>query len=173
MKSTIQRALLAVAVAALGAGAMGAASAQSAGSAPAAFAGHPFHRGHFRRFGESPLVGSLLRATRQLGLTPAEQTSIKSILSSARPTHQPGAAPQGPGITVLGNPGDPNYLAAVQSAEANATAQIQKESVIAGQIYAALTPEHQKALPGVLASMQAKEEARRAAWASKRATGNG
>lgn len=169
MNLTIQRALLAVAVATIGAGAVGTASAQTAGTPGTAPPQHARH-GHFRHFGGSRFVGSLLRATGQLGLSTTEQNNIKSILASSRPNRQPGTQLKGPGITVLGNPHDSNFAAAVQSAEASATARIQKESALEQQIYDALTPEHQAALPGVLASIQAKEEARRAAWAAKRSS---
>jgi hypothetical protein len=171
MKSTIQRVLFAVAVATLGAGAVGTACAQTPSSAPGAAPQHHMH-GHFRHFGGGRFVGTLLRATKQLGLSPAEQASIKSAMTSNRPNHQPGTQPQGPAITVIGNPTSSGFAAAVQSAESDATGRIQKESQLALQIYDSLTPAHQTALPGVLAQMQAKEEARRAAWAAKRAASN-
>jgi hypothetical protein len=173
MKSTIQRVLCAVALATLGAGAVGTAAAQTSASAPAATPPQHMHGGHFRRSGGSPFVGSLLRATRQLNLLPAQQASIKSILAGARGTHQPGTQPQGPDITVIGNPGSQGYAAAVQGAQAAAAARIVKESTVAEQIYAVLSKSQQDELPAVLASIQAKEQARRAQWASRHATGNG
>jgi Spy/CpxP family protein refolding chaperone len=168
MKTTIQGVLVAIAVATLGAGAVGTACAQSAPAAPASSAPQQTpHRGHFHRFGGSRVLGSLLRATRQLNLTPDQQTSIKGILTSARHAHQPGAQSQQPAMTVLGNPGDPG----VQTAAAG---RIQQESALAGQIYAVLNSTQRQQLPTVLASIQAKEQARRAAWAAKRASsGNG
>jgi Spy/CpxP family protein refolding chaperone len=143
-----------------------------------------FHHGHghFRHaggrfagsFGGAPFVGSLLRATRQLDLTTAQQDSLRSILQSARPTRQPGAQaqagaqPQRAALTVLGNPGDPGYAAAVQRAEADATSRIQKQSALAGKIYAVLTPAQQKQLPQVLASMQSREQSRGGRWGGRR-----
>ena len=100
MKSTIQRVLVAVAVATLAAGAVGTASAQTTSPAPGTSPPQRMHRGQFRRFGGSPFLSSLLRATRQLNLTPDQQTSIKSIMASTRHTHQPGIQPQQPGMTV-------------------------------------------------------------------------
>src|SRR5580692_11400785 len=77
MKSTIQGVLFAVAVATLGAGVVGTACAQSAPAAPASSAPQQtHHRGHFGHFGGGRFLGSLLRATRQLNLTPDQQTSI-------------------------------------------------------------------------------------------------
>src|SRR5579863_8640087 len=69
MKSTIQRVVLAVAVATLGAGALVTASAQTTSSAPVAASPNGHHHGQFRRFGRGRFVGSLLRATQQLNLT--------------------------------------------------------------------------------------------------------
>jgi hypothetical protein len=179
MKSTIQRALFAVVVATLGAGTVGTACAQTNSSAPGAAPPHRMHHGHFRGFGGSPFLGSLLRATKQLSgqyaLTADQQSRIKTILQAARPAHQPGAQPQGPGITVIGDPGNAGYPTAVQSAIASATTRINKESTLAAEIYShVLTSAQQGQLETVLASIQAKEQARRAAWAAKRAsTGNG
>jgi Spy/CpxP family protein refolding chaperone len=171
MKSTIQRVLLAVAVATLGAGAVGTACAQSTSSAPGAAPTNGAHHGHFRHFGGRRFVGSLLRATKQLNLSTQQQSDIKNILSSARHTHQPGA--QHPALTVMGNPSDPGFASAVQGAAAEASNQIQRESALAGEIYGVLTPTQQKQLPTVLASIQAQQQARRAAWAAKHAAGNG
>jgi hypothetical protein len=173
MKSTIQAVLFAVALGTLGGGAVGTACAQSAPAAGSAPQQQTHFRGHFRRFGGSRFVGSLLRATRQLNLTPDQQTSIKGIMASTRHTHQAGTQVQQPGMTVLGNPGDPGFAAAVQSAQAAAAGRIQMESALAGQIYAVLSSAQRQELPGVLASIQAKEQARRASWAAKHNSGNG
>jgi Spy/CpxP family protein refolding chaperone len=171
MKSSIQRVLLAVAVATLGAGAVGTACAQSTSSAPGTAPPNGAHHGHFRHFGGGQFVGSLLRATKQLNLSTQQQSDIKSILSSARHNHQPGA--QHSALTVTGNPSDPGFASAVQGAAADASNRVQQDSALAGQIYAVLTPQQQKLLPSVLASIQAQEQARRAAWAAKHGAGNG
>jgi Spy/CpxP family protein refolding chaperone len=168
MKSTIQRVLLAVAVATLGAGAVGTASAQSTSSAPQ---GPPAHgpRGHFHH-GGGRFVGALLRATRQLNLSQEQQSTIKTILSNARHNHQRGEQPD---LTVVGNPSDPGFAAAVQGAAANASNSVQQDSTLAGEIYGVLTPTQQKQLHAALASIQAQQQARRAAWAAKHAASNG
>jgi Spy/CpxP family protein refolding chaperone len=173
MKSTIQAVLFAVALGTLGAGAVGTACAQSAPAAGSAPQQQMHFREHFRRFGGWRFVGSLLRATRQLNLTPDQQTSIKGIMASTRHTHQAGTQAQQPGMTVLGNPGDPGFAAAVQSAQAAAAGRIQKESALAGQIYAVLNSAQRQELPVVLATIQAKEQARRVSWAAKHNSGNG
>jgi hypothetical protein len=171
MKSTIQRLLLAVAVATLGAGAVGTACAQSPSSALGATPWKGAHHGHFRHFGGGEFVAALLRATKQLGLSTEEQSSIKTILSNARHDHQHGS--QHPPLTVIGNPSAQGFASAVQGAAANASNRIQSDAALAGQIYAVLTPPHQELLPSVLASIQAKQEARHAAWAAKHTAGNG
>ena len=73
MKSTIQGVLFAVAIATLGAGAVGTACAQSAPAAGTAPPQPTHFHGHFRHFGGSRFLGSLLRATRQLNLTPDQE----------------------------------------------------------------------------------------------------
>jgi Spy/CpxP family protein refolding chaperone len=173
MKSTIQRVLFAVAVAALGAGAVGTAAAQTTSSAPGTAPAHHGHHGHFRGFGGGRFVGTLLRATRQLNLTADQQANIKNILKTARSNFRPGTQGSQPGITVLGNPAHPDFAGAVQSAQAAASGRIQKESALAGQIYAQLTATQQQQLPAVLAAIQAQQQARRAQWAAKHANGNG
>ncbi len=174
MKSTIQRALFAVAVATLGAGAVGTASAQTTTTPAPATKGaqHPHHRGHFRHGGGS-FVSSLLRATKQLNLTTDQQSSIKSILAASGPARGAGTRPQHPALAVMGNPGDRTFASAVQNAQSAASGRVQKDSALAGQIYGVLNTAQRQALPGVLASIDAKEQARRAAWAAKRASSNG
>jgi hypothetical protein len=178
MKSTIQRVVFAVAVATLGAGTVGTACAQTS-SAPGAAPPHHMHHGHFRGFAGSPFLGTLLRATKQLSgsyvLTGPQQLQIKTLLQGARPAHQPGVQSQGLGITVIGDPGNTSYPTAVQNAITAATNRINKESTLAAEIYNhVLTVAQQGQLETVLASIQAKEQARRAEWAAKRASnGNG
>jgi len=182
MKSTIQRVVFAVTVAALGAGTMGTAFAQTnASSAPGSAPAHHGHHGHFGRFHGSRFVGSLLRATKQLGRAPGtqnlalsadQQTYIKGLLKSARSGHHRGTQ-QAPDITVVGNPTSSGFAAAVQSAQATATARIQQDSTLAQSIWGDLSPGQQAAIPGLLASIRAQEQARRAQWAGKHATGNG
>ncbi|MGH8207986.1 MAG: hypothetical protein ACREU6_00045, partial [Steroidobacteraceae bacterium] len=124
-------------------------------------AGHKWHRHH-----GGFLVGMTLRATRQLGLTTAQQGTIETILSTARAqakaAHASGPAPLD--MTVLGNPGDSNYAAALQSAKTLAAHRIQTESELQGQIYDVLTAQQKAQLPTILAAMQAQAAQRRATW---------
>jgi Spy/CpxP family protein refolding chaperone len=166
--------LLVLAVASLGTAA-GVASAQTTTTpsttttttAPAT--GHKWHRHHGGGF----LLGTTLRATKQLGLTADQQASIKTILTTARAqakaAHASGTSPID--MTVLGNPGDANYATALQSAKTLAATRLQNESEIQGQIYNVLTAQQKAQLPTVLASIKAQAAQRRAAWEQKHATG--
>ena len=106
-----------------------------------------------------------LRATKQLNLTAEQQASIKQILTTAH-TQAKAARAAGPAVdmSVLGNPGDPNYATALQSAKSLASTRIQNESEIQAQVYNVLTAEQKAQLPTVLASLKAQAAQRRAAW---------
>jgi Spy/CpxP family protein refolding chaperone len=174
MKSTIQRAVLAFAVASLGA--VGAASAQTTSSAPAATPPQGQHHGHFHHHGG--FVGTLLRATKQLSgtnaLTAAQQAQIKTFFQNERAAHQAGTQSPHFGPTVTGNPTSSQYGSAVSAAVTGAQERITNDSNMAKQLYTALqlTPQQQTQLQTILSSMEAKEQARRAQWAAKHA-GNG
>jgi Spy/CpxP family protein refolding chaperone len=168
--------LLVLAVASIG-GAAGVADAQS--TAPAttttntaapAHGGHMWHRHH----GGGLLVGMTLRATKQLNLTADQQASIKSILTTARAqakaAHASGQAPVD--MAVLGNPGDPNYATALQSAKTLAATRIQSQSELQSQIYNVLTAAQKAQLPTVLATMKAQAQQRRAVWEQRHETGS-
>jgi Spy/CpxP family protein refolding chaperone len=166
--------LLVLAIGSIGiGGAVGIASAQTAAPATtttntAPAAGHEWHRHH-----GGMLLGMTLRATKQLNLTADQQASIKSILANARAqakaAHAAGQAPMD--MTALGNPGDPNYATALQSAKTFAANRIQQESELQGQIYNVLTAQQKAQLPAVLASMKAQAAQRRANWEQKHANG--
>ena len=165
--------LLVIAIASIGSAA-GIAYAQTTApstttttTAPAA--GHKWHRHH-----GGFLVGMTLRATKQLSLTADQQASIKTILSNARAqakaAHASGQAPID--MTVLANPGDPNYATALQSAKTLAATRIQNESELQSQIYGVLTDQQKAQLPAVLATMKAQAAQRRAVWQQRHATDN-
>jgi Spy/CpxP family protein refolding chaperone len=148
-----------VLMAALLAMGVGTALAASSSTAPVAAGPH----GRFHGHGPGALVGTLLRATRQLNLTAEQQSQIKTILSNARAQWKANlSAPAD--ITVLGNPADPNYATAVQAAKTNVANRVQLESEVEGQVYNVLTTEQKAQLPAVLASMKAQMAQRRAAW---------
>jgi Spy/CpxP family protein refolding chaperone len=161
--------LLIVAAATVGAGAAAfaatTASATTTETTAAPPAGKHWHHRH------SMLVGTLLRATRQLGLTPEQQQQIKGLIAAARTQHQQAAGTAGIDMSVLANPGDPNYATAIQNAKTTAAARIQSESELEGNIYALLTKDQKDKLPQVLADMKSKFQQRRAAWLQQHGTG--
>jgi Spy/CpxP family protein refolding chaperone len=164
--------LLVLAMASIGTAA-GVASAQTTTpstttttTAPAT--GHKWHRHH-----GGFMLGMTLHATKQLNLTADQQASIKTILSTARAQAKAAHAANASSVdmTVLANPGDPNYATALQSAKTLASTRIQNQSELQGQIYNVLTAQQKAQLPTVLASMKAQAAQRRAAWEQKHATG--
>ena len=130
--------------------------------------GHKWHRHH-----GGFMLGMTLRATKQLNLTADQQASIKTILSTARAQAKAAHAANASSVdmTVLANPGDPNYATALQSAKTLAGTRIQNQSELQGQIYNVLTAQQKAQLPTVLAAMKAQAAQRHAAWEQKHATG--
>jgi Spy/CpxP family protein refolding chaperone len=158
--------LLVMAVASLG-GAAGIAYAQSTSpsSSTDAITTAPATHGKWHHRGAGLMLGMTLRATRQLNLTAEQQASIQQILTNAR-AQTKAARAAGPAVdmVVLGNPGDPNYAAALQSAKTLASNRIQNESEVQAQVYNVLTAEQKAQLPTVLASLKAQAAQRRATW---------
>jgi protein CpxP len=167
--------LLVLAVASIG-GTAGVAYAQSTAPATTTTTTAPEHGDHMwhRHHGGGSLVGMTLRATKQLNLTADQQASIKTILTTARAQAKAArASGQAPvDMAVLGNPGDPNYATALQSAKTLAGTRIQNESELQGQIYNLLTAAQKAQLPTVLATMKAQAQQRRAVWEQRHATGS-
>jgi protein CpxP len=167
--------LLVLAVASIG-GAAGVAYAQSTAPATTTTTTAPEHGDHMwqRHHGGGALVGMTLRATKQLNLTEDQQASIKTILTTARAQAKAArASGQAPvDMAVLGNPGDPNYATALQSAKTLAGTRIQNESELQGQIYNVLTAAQKAQLPTVLATMKAQAQQGRAVWEQRHATGS-
>ena len=129
-------------------------------------AGQHWHHRHGGMF-----VGGLLRATRQLNLTEQQQTTIKGILSTARSQRQAEAGTNAIDMTVLANPGDPNYATALQTAKSRIEARMQSAAELQSQIYNVLTPDQKAKLPQVLAALKTQAEQRRAAWQAQHAAG--
>lgn len=134
----------------------------AADNAAAPASAHPSLRTH----GEKGMHGPLHHVLKELDLSPEQKQQVHSILESARPA----AGTERPDITVLANPGDPNFAAAVAQAKVQAAQHVQKMADITQQIYAILTPEQKAKLPQVLADMKAKFEQRRQQWEQQRAT---
>jgi len=126
---------------------------------------HPF-MGHHRH-------GGLHQVLRQLDLTDAQKTQIKSIFAQAKSGMQGTFATARASHEALmaASPNDPNYPALLATEKANAAARVQAMSDIKAQVYAVLTPEQQAKIPQILAANKAAREAKMAAWrASQPAT---
>jgi Spy/CpxP family protein refolding chaperone len=164
MKLNKRCGVLVIALASLGAGIAGSALAAPPSDSSSVPPGpHPhgqfFHRGGP---GGSFMLGTLMRASRQLNLSSEQQSQIKGILATGRSQARGQGTGSRPDMAVLGNPADPNYATALQAAKTAAANRIQLESELQGQVYNVLTTEQKAQLPGVLAGMKAKMAARRA-----------
>jgi Spy/CpxP family protein refolding chaperone len=134
-------------------GQTGSGSGSSSGSAETGMPGaRHWHHGHGMMLG-----GGLMHALHQLNLTPAQQQSVHTILTAAHAQfaaeRKAGARPD---FTVLSNPGDPNYAAALQDLQTRMANRIQEQSQTELALYKVLTATQQQQLPQVLASMKAK-----------------
>jgi Spy/CpxP family protein refolding chaperone len=159
--------IAALATVALGTAAAIAETATSTTPAATTTAGHP----HWHHGRGGFMVGVLLRATHQLNLTTEQREQIHSLLANARSAQKTAAAGAAIDLTVIGNPGHANFAAAVQDAQSRLTQRIQSESELATSIYNVLSDAQKQQLPQVLAQMQSKMQARRAAWQQRNAAG--
>ncbi|HKT73689.1 MAG TPA: hypothetical protein VJQ47_12415 [Steroidobacteraceae bacterium] len=166
----LNRKLTVVLVAAAAVGTGGAVALAAADSAPTTAAAPPAPGRHWHGRHHGLLVGSLLRATRQLNLTSDQQQSIEQLLQTAGSQEQAARAAAGVDWTVLANPGDPNYATALQNAKSLASARLDRESTLQSQIYNVLTKPQRDQLPQVLANMKATMQQRRAEWQQRHAT---
>jgi Spy/CpxP family protein refolding chaperone len=145
--------MVALAMTGVAGGVVAQTSSSSSGAGTTATAGaHHWHHGRGMMLG-----GGLLHALRQLNLTPAQQQSVHTILTAARAQNQAERAAAGrPDFTVLSNPGDPNYSAALQELQTRMATRLQEQSQTELALYNVLTKEQQAQLPTILASMKAK-----------------
>jgi Spy/CpxP family protein refolding chaperone len=164
MKLNTRCGVLVIALASLGAGIAASALAAPPADSSTAPAGSPYQGRFFHRggLGGGFMLGTMLRASRQLNLSSEQQSQIKTILLSARSQMRAQGPGAGADIAVLGNPADPNFATALQTAKMAAANRIQRESELQAQVYNVLTTEQKAQLPGVLAGMKAKMAARRA-----------
>lgn len=131
------------------------------GTAMAATTATPAAEGHAavspRHFHHSEMMEnmSFIHAIHQLNLTPEQRTTIQGYLDTARQQAKENAASR-VDMSVLANPGDPNYAAAVAAAKSNAANRIQAMSDLDVQVYGVLTSEQKSKLPQELADMSAK-----------------
>ena len=151
-----------IALTGFGLGSAAAAAPETAVTTPTTAAAAPADR--WQREPGSLLVAMLMRAAQQLNLSDEQQQSMQTVVSNFKAQHQADQNGSGLDLTVLGNPGDPKYAAAVQNAKTLAAQRIQRESELQSQLYNVLTPEQKAKLPQVLADMKAQMERSREAW---------
>ena len=111
------------------------------------------HTNSMQNFGRGEQT-VLLRALRELDLTPDQKAQVRTITADAR-SQRPDPIERVEDFQALGDPGNPGHQAAVQSAERRAELAVQERSALDGRLYAVLTPAQKSALPGVLSTMYA------------------
>jgi Spy/CpxP family protein refolding chaperone len=128
---------------------------QAADTAPdAATPGAPMHWHHHGHGAGHPGEAGLMSVLGQLELTPAQKDQVHGIMASEHAqmqTERQGAIAE---LPALGNPGDPQHAAAVQSAQKRAADRVQQWSNVEQQVYGILTPAQQAQLPKLLTEMQ-------------------
>ena len=152
MKSRTKWLMVALAMTGIAGAVMGE-TTDSAGSAdPGRGDGH-----HWHHRGGMMLTGGLLHAFKQLDLTPAQQQSVHTILTAAHAQFEAERkAATRPDFTVLSNPGDPNYAAALQALQTQMTNRLQEQSQTEQALYKVLNSTQQAQLVTVLASMKSR-----------------
>jgi Spy/CpxP family protein refolding chaperone len=129
---------------------------QAEGAAPdAAAPDAAMHWHHHGMHGHGPAgEPGMMGVLGQLDLTPAQKDQIHAIMSSEHARMQSERQGEIADLPALGNPGDPQHAAAVQSAQKRAADRVQHWSGIEQQVYGILTPAQQAQLPKLLTAMQ-------------------
>lgn len=117
--------------------------------------GAPMHWHHHDMHGPGPMgEPALMGVLRQLDLTPAQKEQVHGIMKNEHAQMQSDRQAEIADLPSLGNPGDPQHAAAVQSAQKRAVDRVQHRNSIDQQIYGILTPAQQAQLPKLLTAMQ-------------------
>ena len=104
--------------------------------------------------------GGLLKVLGQLNLNDTQQQQIHTILESAHQQMKTDWQGEIADLPAFGNPGDPQYAAAVQAAQSRAAQRIRRWSETQQQVYAVLTQPQQAQLPQLLTALQQRLLAR-------------
>ena len=127
-----------------------------------------WHHGRGGPHGGGPMgggaEGAMMQVMHELGLSDAQKQQIHTLVKTARGQWQ---AAEGSGLSdlaALGNPGDPNHAAALQSAKTRAAQHIQDWSDLEQQIYGVLTTDQRARLPQLLTDLQSRISARHSEW---------
>ena len=127
-----------------------------------------WHHGHGDPNGGGPMgsgaEGAMLQVMHELALSDAQQQQIHALVHTARSQWQAAEGSSLGDLAALGNPGDPNHAAAVQSAKTRAAQHIQDWSDLEQQIYGVLSTDQRARLPQLLADLQSRISARRSEW---------
>jgi Spy/CpxP family protein refolding chaperone len=129
---------------------------QAEGTAPdAATPAAPMHWHHHGMHGPGPAgEPGMMSVLSQLDLTQAQKDQIHGIVASEHAQMKSERQGEIADLPALGNPGDPQHAAAVQSAQKRAADRIQHWNGIEQQVYGILTPAQQAQLPKLLTAMQ-------------------
>jgi Spy/CpxP family protein refolding chaperone len=138
-----------------------AASDQAAPTATASPDGSANWHRHGPPMGEFGSPGGMMKVLRDLNLTDAQKGQIHTIFSGMHTQMETDRQSELADLPAFGNPGDPQYAAAVQAAQRRASARIQRWSEAQQQAYAVLTQPQQAQLPQLLAAMQRRMAAHR------------
>ena len=113
-----------------------------------------------RRDGESRRTGRLASArtwhgrSRAAGRHDAQQEQVHTVFAGMHKQMESDRQAELADLPAFGNPGDPQYAAAVQAAQTRASARIRRWSEAQQQVYAILTPQQQAQLTQLLSAMQ-------------------
>jgi len=107
------------------------------------------------------LVGLLARQLRELNLTADQRKQVRQLIVQTRQSQRAAAAHSRFDLTVLGDPGSPNYAQAVRALQRRAAERISRESTLASRIYQVLTPEQRRNLATLLAADNIRMQHRR------------
>jgi Spy/CpxP family protein refolding chaperone len=152
MKSRTKWLMVALAMTGIAGAVMGQTADSASPGDPGRGDGH-----HWHHRGGMMLTGGLLHAFRQLDLTPAQQQSVHTILTAARSQAEAERKAAGkPDFTVLSNPGDPNYAAALQALQTQMSNRLKEQSQTEQALYNVLNSTQQAQLVTVLASMKSR-----------------
>src|SRR5579862_5782708 len=106
--------------------------------------------------------GGMMMVLKQLNLTDAQKEQIHTIFSGMHKQMETDRQSELADLPAFGNPGDPQYAAAVQAAQTRAAARIRRMSEAQQQVYALLTQPQQAQLPQLLSAMQQRMAAHHA-----------
>ena len=110
--------------------------------------------------------GAMMQVMHDLNLSDTQKQQMHALVKTAHDQWQATEASGLSDLPALGNPADPNHLAALQSAKVRAAQRIPDWSDLEQQIYGVLNTEQRARLPQLLSDLQSRISARRNEWHS-------